>query len=184
VASGQGYRKEEPAGSLASTRDTIKSILMQIKNLPELGSCRSGVVNERFRSRFRRRPPIAFLLGTACSRPSAVSLHLRKVDSYFLIAPTASDTFIARRTGCACSEKCRTMLPLKGSRMRRPASTFFILLSLVAGGHAHGGHMDKIPEGAVVSEDPIVRLDQQLTFNGDSNQFINRTAFFGCTSSS
>jgi hypothetical protein len=58
----------------------------------------------------------------------------------------------------------RTMLPLKGSRMQLSLpSTLFILLSLVTGGHAHGGHMDKIPEGAVVSEDPIVRLDQQLS---------------------
>lgn len=79
----------------------------------------------------------------------------------------------------------RTMLPLKESRMQLSLpSTLFILLSLVAGGHAHGGHMDKIPEGAAVSEDPIVRLDQQLSFNGDSNQFIYRTVFSGRTSSS
>ena len=37
--------------------------------------------------------------------------------------------------------------------------TFFTLFSLVTGGHAHGGHMDKIPEGAAISEDPIVRLE-------------------------
>jgi len=68
----------------------------------------------------------------------------------------------------------RTMLPLKGSRIQLSLpSTLFILLSLATGGHAHGGHMDKIPEGAVVSEDPIVRLDQQLSFKGDSNQFIH-----------
>jgi hypothetical protein len=55
----------------------------------------------------------------------------------------------------------RTMLPLKGSRIQLSLpSTLFILLSLATGGHAHGGHMDKIPEGAAVSEDPIVRLDQ------------------------
>ena len=54
-----------------------------------------------------------------------------------------------------------TMLPLKGSRMQLSLPlTLFILLSLVTDGHAHGGHMDKIPEGAAVSEDPIVRLDQ------------------------
>jgi hypothetical protein len=77
------------------------------------------------------------------------------------------------------------MSPLKGSRMQLPLpSTFFILLSLVAGSHAHGGHMDKIPEGAAVSEDSIVRLDQQLSFNGDSNEFIHRTVFSGRTSSS
>jgi hypothetical protein len=44
--------------------------------------------------------------------------------------------------------------------------------------------MDKIPEGAVVSEDPIVRVDQQRSFNGDSNQFIHRMVFSGRTSSS
>ena len=78
-----------------------------------------------------------------------------------------------------------TISTLRGSRMRLSLpSTLFILLSLVAGGHAHGGHMDKIPEGAVVSEDPIVRLDQQRSFNGDSNQFIYRMVFSGRTSSS
>jgi hypothetical protein len=77
------------------------------------------------------------------------------------------------------------MLPLKGSRMQLSLpSTLFILLSLVAGGRAHGGHMDKIPEGAAVSEDPIVRLDQQLSFKGDANQFIHRMVFSGRTSSS
>lgn len=63
-------------------------------------------------------------------------------------------------------------------------STLFILLSLVAGGHAHGGHMDKIPEGAAISEDPIVRPDQQHSFNRNSNQFIYRMVFSGRISSS
>jgi hypothetical protein len=68
---------------------------------------------------------------------------------------------------------CTVSTP-RGSRMQLfLPSTLFILLSLVAGGQAHGGHMDKIPEGAAVSEDPIVRLDQQHSFNGDSNQFTH-----------
>ena len=36
--------------------------------------------------------------------PSGISIHLRKFDSYSLIAPTAGDPYTSQRTGCACSE--------------------------------------------------------------------------------
>ena len=50
------------------------------------------------------------------------------------------------------------MSTVSGPRLRLSLpSVLFALLALVAGGRAHGGHMDKIPEGAVISEDPIVR---------------------------
>ena len=46
------------------------------------------------------------------------------------------------------------------------AAMLFLLLALVDGGHAHGGHTDKIPEGGAVSDDPIVRTDQQYSCKG------------------
>lgn len=38
------------------------------------------------------------------------------------------------------------------------SSISLLLLCMISGGHAHGGHMDKIPEGAAISDDPIVGL--------------------------
>ena len=55
----------------------------------------------------------------------------------------------------------RTMWAIRGSQghLSLP-SILFLLLAMVDDGHAHGGHTDKIPEGAAVSDDPIVCLDQ------------------------
>jgi hypothetical protein len=54
----------------------------------------------------------------------------------------------------------RTMSSIRVSSLHLSLpSMLLLLLALVAGGHAHGGHMDKIPEGAAVSDDPIVCFD-------------------------
>ena len=77
------------------------------------------------------------------------------------------------------------MLSVKGMRLRPSLSSMlFLLLVLVAGGNAHGGHMDKIPDGAAVSDDPIVWPGHQSQFNVDADRFIRRMESSGRTSSS
>jgi hypothetical protein len=54
-----------------------------------------------------------------------------------------------------------TMSLVNVSRLHLSLPTMlFLLLALVAGAHTHGGHTDKIPEGAAVSDEPIVCLIQ------------------------
>ena len=40
-----------------------------------------------------------------------------------------------------------------------------LLLVAVRGADAHGGHMEKIPEGQAISDDPIVCPDSQVASN-------------------
>jgi hypothetical protein len=69
-------------------------------------------------------------------------------------------TALSGRTGGIATMFTTSSIQLTRLRLSLPA-VLFLLLVLATGGHAHGGHMDKIPEGAAVSEDPIVRLNQE-----------------------
>lgn len=118
-------------------------------------------------NRFSFRGPRAF-----CEPPTWSALS---INTHTLVAPTASGTFLVRRTECACAE-LRPFLAALAALATMPAmssvrasslhlssaSMLLLLLALVAGGRTHGGHMDKIPEGAAVSDDPLVCQGRQF----------------------
>lgn len=62
------------------------------------------------------------------------------------------------------------MSSARASMLAAPSSYMsLLLLCLASSAYAHGGHMDEIPEGAAVSEDPIVRFTKRIHYYALSN---------------
>jgi hypothetical protein len=87
------------------------------------------------------------------------------------------------RAGGITTMCTKSSIQLTSLHLSLPAM-LVLLLVLATGGHAHGGHMDKIPEGAAVSDDPIVCLNQEYKGSDGANPLIRRMASSGRTSCS